>query len=114
MKLFFCPCCKDLLALRKHYRTCECGKSGGKYLDNRNAEISGEAIPIGIHNQSLGTAIGLQPLKGWGKRLDAFIIPKICPTICRDIGSTGASVQVDGHGSDTVPFPDSSFAEGEE
>jgi hypothetical protein len=115
MKLFFCPFCKDILALRKHYRSCECGRSGGKYIDNINAEISGEAIALGIHNMSLGTAIGLQPLKGWGKRIDAFVIPKICSTVSKNIRSTGgACSQIDSQNNDTVPFPDSSFAEGEE
>lgn len=85
MKLLFCPHCKDMLALRKQYRTCECGKSGGKYLDNINALITGDSIPIGIHNMSLGTAVGLQPREGWGREFVAFVIPKICPTVNRDI-----------------------------
>lgn len=115
IKLFFCPFCKDILALRKQYRSCECGRSGGKYIDNLNAEITGEAIPLGINNMSLGTAIGLQPITGWGRRFEAFVIPKICATVTRDIQGTGeASGQVDGHSNDTVPFPDSSFVEGEE
>jgi hypothetical protein len=109
IKLFFCPFCKDLLALRKHYRSCECGRSGGKYIDNLNAEITGEAVGIGIHNMSLGTAIGLQPLRGWGRRLDAFVLPKICPTVCKDIRSIGAaSSHFEDHSNDTVP------SEGEE
>jgi len=85
MKLIFCPICKDMLALREAYRVCECGKSGGQYLDNINAEITGESIPIGIHNMSLGTAIGLQPLEGWGREFVAFVIPKICPSVSKDI-----------------------------
>ncbi len=85
MKLIFCPICKDVLALRMHFRTCECGKSGGQYTGNLNATINGEAVPLGFHNLSFVNALGMQPLKGWGKNFEAFVIAKICPTISKDV-----------------------------
>ena len=91
MKLIFCPSCRDVLALRMHFRSCECGKSGGRYVDNLNAIIKGDAIPIGFHNMSFGTAVGLQPLQGWGRNFVAFVIPKICPTVSRDVHPVNAN-----------------------
>lgn len=83
MKLIFCPRCGDIIALRAERRTCVCGASYGQYLDDVNAVYGGQAIPLGIANQSFAQAVRHQPDHGQGQRFDAFVIPKICPTMTR-------------------------------
>ena len=82
MKLIFCRNCHDVFKLSiKEERQCECGSCVGKYTDDLNAYYKGEdAVPLGINNFSLGTAISNQPLEGLGKNFGAFVIPKICKT----------------------------------
>lgn len=81
MKLIFCPSCHDLFRLINEMRTCKCGLTKGRYTDELNAEISGLAIPIGIHNPSFIKAILNRPDTGMGERFEAFIIPKEVKTI---------------------------------
>lgn len=57
MKLIYCPVCSDIRRLRNTLIICDCGASSGKYIDNVNAEIYGDAIPIGIDNKLFVSAI---------------------------------------------------------
>lgn len=41
-----------------------------------NAVYTGNAVPIGFHNASLGQAIIYRPTSGDGKNFEAFVIPK--------------------------------------
>lgn len=52
MKLLFCRSCVDVVKLQYHWRRCDCGQSGGRYLsDGAHAEIAGEhAECLGIDN----------------------------------------------------------------
>lgn len=83
MKLIFCPECWDVVKLAvSAERKCECGKSYGRYKEDRlNAYIGGLAIPLGFANPSLVAALDEQPEKGPGRRFEAFVIEKNCPTI---------------------------------
>jgi len=81
MKLIFCPRCQDVKKLQSWMTYCECQESFGRYIDNLNAEIFGEAIPIGFANHLFYSAIRNQPEVGSGKVFEAFIIPKLCDTI---------------------------------
>jgi len=86
MKLLLCLSCQDIIRLpiNRKERSCQCGKVKGRYLDQLNAEYSGEsAYPIGFNNYSLAAAISTQPEKGEGKRFEAFIVPKECSTFKR-------------------------------
>jgi hypothetical protein len=66
----------------KKWKTCTCGLSGGRYVDDLNAEMFGEfAVPLGLDNRSLVEAIKNQPEKDWGERFNAFVIQKECSTI---------------------------------
>ena len=38
---------------------------------------------MGFNNQSLGMACAAQPVAGWGKKFDAFVIPKNVPTMVK-------------------------------
>ena len=87
MKLLFCMACQDLFKLRQHrFKSCQCGKSKGKYLDELNAIYKGEyAVPIGIDNMSFCKS--LQKLAGSQKEIGsdfkAFTINKFCKTYVR-------------------------------
>ncbi len=83
MKLIICVECSDVVKLDTDFRSCNCGKSGGMYLeDGLNARIHGEhAIPIGFNNHTLRHALVNRPERGMGSRFEAFVIPKQCDTI---------------------------------
>jgi hypothetical protein len=85
MKLILCRKCHDLVAMRRTPRRCECGAAGGQYVDDVNAVYHGEAVPLGIANSSLATAVQNQPEDGnLGQRFEAFVIQKTCPTFTRE------------------------------
>jgi hypothetical protein len=86
MKLIFCTECHDLFRMLTHERTCECGKSGGTYLeDGLHVEYWGPAVPLGFDNMSFARAVQNQPETGWGERFEAFVIEKQCPTMVKVI-----------------------------
>jgi hypothetical protein len=81
MKLLYCKNCRDIFNLSYDVKTCSCGDTAGRYVDNLNAIYTGKnAIPLGIGNSSFHEAINNQPLCGWGKEFDAFVIEVDCPT----------------------------------
>jgi len=81
MKLIFCKSCHDIFSLRYDKRYCSCKKSYGYYIDNIEAKIGGNAIPVGFDNKSFLNAVIDRPTSGLGSRFEAFIIPHICNTI---------------------------------
>ena len=86
MKLLFCRGCGDVFNLGYKMKTCSCGKTYGKYIDNLNAIYSTneEAVPVGFSNPDFVHAIKNQPDKDYyGKRFEAFVIPKQCPTFVK-------------------------------
>jgi hypothetical protein len=84
VKLIVCPACWDVRALAVgKVRTCECGASGGRYVDDLNAEIWGRAIPLGFANGSFRVALLNQPQAGDGARFVAFVIPRECDTVAQ-------------------------------
>jgi hypothetical protein len=82
MKLIFCPDCQDVFKLTKKVKSCECGKCKGKYINNIDA-IYNDGIPLGFNNTTLGMAIASQPVAGWGKRFEAFVIAKNVETMTK-------------------------------
>ena len=81
MKPIFCKECGDVVRLVKDLRTCQCGKSQGRYVDDLNAVIGGPCVPLGISNTSLTDAILARPYEGLGKEFTAFVIPIECETV---------------------------------
>ena len=58
MKLLYCEYCQDLFTLScTVMRSCECGRVKGRYINEREAEVSQGAISIAISNQALMQAI---------------------------------------------------------
>lgn len=86
MKLLFCQECEDIIRLKSHEKKCDCGKVKGRYLDNINAVYSGPAIPIGIDNNFLATAIRCYPNIPDKKsmKITAFLIPKKTPQLKKE------------------------------
>lgn len=82
MKLLFCPDCGDVFKLQKTTKSCQCGKCKGKYINNLDA-IYNDGIPLGFNNETLGMAVANQPIAGWGKKFEAFVIPKNAPTLTK-------------------------------
>jgi len=81
MKLIFCKTCYDVKKLSKNMTYCNCGKCYGKYVDNLNAVINKEAIPLGVNNFSFASSINNRPKEGIGKTFEAFVISEECDTI---------------------------------
>jgi hypothetical protein len=80
MKLIFCPVCEDIVKCQKSGRTCLCGASGGRYINDLDAIYWGKAVPLGLANNSFLQALKSQPTEGMGQRFEAFVIPKSCST----------------------------------
>lgn len=89
MKLIYCLECKAIINLRQEEKKCVCGKSGGQYVDNINAEIYGPCVPLGFANDSFSRAYQIQKEKnkkgggGWGSIFEAFWIPENTKSIRR-------------------------------
>lgn len=84
MKLIYCMQCNDVVKLRGKERTCYCGASGGRYLDELKAEFFGPCVPLGFANTSFAIALKNQPEgPGLGERFEAFVIPRVCPTMTK-------------------------------
>lgn len=82
MKLIFCPHCHDIVRLTNSRKSCECGRSYGKYEpDGLNATINDVAIPLGFANDSFVEALRTRPKNGWGVRFEAFVIPEQCDSV---------------------------------
>ena len=87
-----CRHCGDIFNLRRSVKTCGCGKVAGKYLNDIDAEYTGDAVPLGIDNRSLHKAYILQNLLNnepppskreccKGREFKAFIIPVHATTL---------------------------------
>lgn len=84
MKLLLCLECNDIFNLDMSEKSCSCGRSKGKYINQQIAEYTGEfALPLGFSNPSLIQAIKDQPIEGLGKEFTAFVIPKNCKTFLK-------------------------------
>lgn len=69
MKLLLCLKCSDIFSLRtEKERTCLCGSTKGKYIDNLNAEISGPCMPIGFANSSFLQALKMQRIENFHQK----------------------------------------------
>ena len=84
MKLIYCITCGDVFNLSKELKTCGCGKSYGKYINDLFAEVSSDSIALGFVNNSFADAITNRTLiNDRGENFTAFVIPAICRTIKR-------------------------------
>lgn len=100
MKLLLCIDCADIFKLSaKREKSCDCGKSKGKYINDRDVEISGNCMPIGFGNRQFSNAVRTQRMldeemsrkdkdrkinmDGMGIRFEAFIIPSYAKSIIR-------------------------------
>ena len=64
MKLLFCVSCGDVLALKGQKRSCECGQSSGRYIDQLNAEVSGPCFVLAFLNREFFGIVSEQLSRG--------------------------------------------------
>lgn len=93
MKLLMCLKCGDIFNLTRREKKCSCGKTKGLYINNLDAEYSGEAQAIGISNPSFRQAYLIQQLEDEVKKplsecckgveFTAFFIPKQATTLTK-------------------------------
>ena len=98
MKLILCEACSDIVALKIGMgRSCSCGQSGGRYINNLDAEVWGPCFKIGFANASFIEALSAQKFEGdsketmiygyervtKGRDFKAFIIPESAETMKR-------------------------------
>ena len=82
MKLILCKDCQDIVRLLPTPKSCFCGKCGGYAIDQQLAVYFGDtAVPIGINNRELRSAVLSQPEAGNGEEFTSFVIPKKCPSL---------------------------------
>lgn len=82
MKLLHCNNCGDTVSLWYTVRLCRCNRSWGKYYDDGlYAVVGGPCTPLGFANYSYQDALLQQPEVPPGRRFEAFVIEKKCPTI---------------------------------
>ena len=95
MKLLVCKKCNDIFNLRMEMKTCGCGETSGRYVDQLNAEISGMCQPIGFNNYTVKKAMRMQQMEDSaqelarretccrGNEFEAFFIPASASSIKR-------------------------------
>lgn len=82
MKLIYCPICLDIVKLRYDKRTCGCGASWGRYLeDGLRAEIGGQAVPLAFDNTGFYDALKRRPESGYGPYFNAWVIARDDPHV---------------------------------
>lgn len=84
MKLLFCTECYDVfnLVLDKE-KSCSCGKTRGKYIDNLNAVYYGCGVPMGFNNSEFIKSMVKQKRYGSGEDFKAFAISNDSPTFIK-------------------------------
>lgn len=90
MKLILCKECSDVFKLDAQPRTCKCGRSRGRYVDDLYAVYTGKsAIPLGILNGSLVRSVrsASHEFKGFVFSPDAPTFERVKPADPR-LGST--------------------------
>ena len=73
MKLIFCPACHDVVKCTFVFRTCQCGKSWGKYIDMYEVEVGGRTIVLGLDNNDLLQGLRSIPKEGKGPSVRAWV-----------------------------------------
>lgn len=60
MKLLLCCVCNDIVALRPHERSCECGLVSGRYVDRLWVEVEGPCLVMGTRNSQIKHAMQVE------------------------------------------------------
>lgn len=92
MKLLMCKKCGDMFNLDRVEKSCRCGETSGRYVDDILAEIKGDCVPIGIGNYKFKVAYQMQQIEDQAQKdpvccdgvpFDAFFIPENATSIKR-------------------------------
>jgi len=57
MKLLMCDRCGDVFNLKMELKSCGCGRTKGRYVNNEEAVVNGEGISLALGNGSLQEAM---------------------------------------------------------
>ncbi|HEY4220294.1 MAG TPA: hypothetical protein VGO62_03110 [Myxococcota bacterium] len=57
MKLMYCPQCRDVVLMWPEPRSCACGASSGRYVDNETVEQTDGTVSIALHNHDFAAAL---------------------------------------------------------
>lgn len=71
MKLVQCNECGDMFNLRMEDKSCSCGKTTGRYVDNSHAVVTGPHMAIAIGNGSYHDAVRAAPKEQSDWRYDS-------------------------------------------
>ena len=84
MKLIICPECQDVVKLTQESRSCSCGACYGRYYDNKNCQVSENAVVIGFSNPGLLNAVQCYAHDSrQSHEFKAFVLPSPCSSISR-------------------------------
>jgi len=85
MKLIFCNECHDIVSMRYELRSCDCGRSQGRYVDEVHLEYSGPCRVLGFANKSFASALSYHQHNGNTKGIvfKSFVIPSHAESIKR-------------------------------
>ena len=79
MKILNCVRCHDLVKVQGEWRSCACGASSARYLeDGRGAEVSGHGRLLGLDGRTYGKS-----LERTGVTMELFVIADSDPRIRR-------------------------------
>jgi len=81
MKILFCEYCGDLFNLKYELKSCNCGKTKGKYCTNLLNAVITDGIVISFSEATFLPAIRGRPNSGLGKHFIASILPKYADTV---------------------------------
>lgn len=85
MKLLLCLECGDVVRMRPESRTCVCGKSSGRYVDDEVVEQTAGSVSLALHNHDLRAALDalIQQPDSWHPLmvLRAYVNPQCEPDV---------------------------------
>lgn len=88
MKLLYCLECHDVVRLHRKTRACECGLTGGRYVDDSQAEVFGDGVPFALQNTDFHAALTRRTDDWPGTWFRGFVIPRNADNITKvDDGS---------------------------
>jgi hypothetical protein len=90
MKLLYCRACHDIVRLHAAERSCVCGRSKGRYRNDRVVQVYGPCSVLGIPNLGFLRAVN-DPASLQGGDFKAFLIAEPNESIERPDSSASTS-----------------------
>lgn len=85
LKLLLCLNCNDIFNLHYEIKSCRCGRTYGKHINQSHAVYHGDnAIPIEFNNKTFSDAIKSQQNNSLELSFTSIVVPKNCPSFTKD------------------------------